>query len=82
MQLRKIVNWEGDQPAGRRFHSAAFDENGAHITDIWDSPEPLQSFVDNRLMPGVQQVGVADQPTVEIYPLHALYQPEPILEPR
>jgi hypothetical protein len=42
---------------------------------VWDSAEDFQRFVDDRLMPGVQQVGIQGQPQVEILPAHAIFAP-------
>ena len=74
-QLRQIVNWERDLPTGARFHVAAFDEHGAHITDLWATGEDFQRFVDERLMPGVAQVGIAGQPQLDVIPAHAVFTP-------
>jgi hypothetical protein len=73
--VRKIVKWETDQPAGALFHVATFDAEGAHVLDLWDSPEQFQAFVDSRLMPGVMQIGITSQPTVRVLPVHALFTP-------
>jgi hypothetical protein len=72
---RKLVNWEGDPPPGGRFHVAALDERGLHVTDIWDTAEQFQTFVASRLMPGVQQLGIPGEPRVEIVPVHAIFAP-------
>jgi hypothetical protein len=43
---------------------ATFDSEGAHIFDVWESREGeskedyFQRFRDERLMPGVQEVGI------------------------
>ena len=74
-ELRKVVDWEGDKPPGGMSHVAAFDDAGAHVNDTWESAEQLQAFLDNRLMPGVQQVGVQGQPQVTVTPAHAVYIP-------
>ena len=73
--LRKPVNWEGNVPKGLRFHAAAFDANGAHITDIWDSADNFNDFGKTRLMPVVKQLGIKGEPQVEIYPTHAIFTP-------
>ena len=74
-QLRKVVNWEGDQPPGGLGHVASFDDSGAHVNDIWESAEQLDAFLQQRLMPGVGEVGVAGQPVVVVMPAHAVYIP-------
>ena len=55
------------------FHVAFFDEGGFKVVDVWESPEHFQAFVDNRLMPGVAQVGIEGEPNVTITPAHAVW---------
>ncbi len=72
---RIIVNWEGDTPAGSVIHTAAFTDSGIRVIDVWESAESFQNFVDRRLMPGLHQLGVSDEPAVEVHELHALFTP-------
>ena len=74
-QVRKLVKWESDVPAGARYHVSAFDEQGMRVVDVWDSAEMFQSFVDQRLMPGVEQLGIEGQPNVQVLPAHAIFAP-------
>ena|SRR6185436_11678277 len=76
-EVRKIVNWEGNRPKGAIFHVASFGDNALHVTDIWESADDFNDFVQNRLMPGVMQVGVPGQPQVETFPIHAIYVADP-----
>ena len=46
---RKLVNWEGDNPAGGMFHVAAVTDAGLRVTDLWQSAEAFQTFVEKRL---------------------------------
>lgn len=73
--VRRIVNWEGNHPKGGMFHVAAFSENALHVTDIWESEQDFNQFVQNRLMPGVIEAGIATQPEVQLLPVHALFTP-------
>ena len=73
--IRKLVNWEGNHPAGGMFHVAAITDTGIRVTDLWESAEAFQTFVGQRLMPGVLQLGIPGEPKVEIYPVHALFTP-------
>ena len=72
---RQLVNWEGDPPEGGVLHVAAATERGMRITDVWESPEVFQAFVNERLTPGVTQLGITSQPRVDIQPVHALFTP-------
>lgn len=73
--IRKTVNWEGQHPKGALFHVAAFDKNGGHVTDIWESEAELNDFVQNRLIPGTTAAGIKGGPQVEIFPVHAVFVP-------
>jgi hypothetical protein len=75
-QIRKLVNWEGDVPKGAVFHVAAFNNTGIRVTDIWESEGDFNEFVQNRLMPGVAQVGIKGEPQIEMFPVHAIFVPD------
>jgi hypothetical protein len=72
---RKHVNWEGDVPPGAMFHVVAVTEGGVRVTDVWESAEAFNAFVQNRLMPGVKELGIPGEPQVEILPAHAIFAP-------
>ena len=74
-QLRNIVHWEGSIPKGAVFHVAAFGNNGIHVTDIWESADEMNNFIQNRLMPEVMKMGIKTQPTVDVFPVHAIFIP-------
>jgi hypothetical protein len=76
-QILGLVKWESDVPAGAKFHVASFDGAGLRVTDVWASADDFNRFVEQRLMPGVQQAGIAGQPDVEITEAHRIFAPDP-----
>src|SRR6185369_11219349 len=74
-KLRKTVNWEGNVPQGAVFHVAGFTSNGIRVTDIWESVEECNNFVQKRLLPATVQLGIKTEPQVEFVPLHAVFVP-------
>lgn len=76
-EARKLVNWEGDVPAGAKFHTAWFAEDGFHVFDLWESPEAFEAFVRDRLTPAVQKIGIGGQPSVRIEAATAVFAPNP-----
>lgn len=74
-ELRRMVDWEGDRPDGAMSHVTAFDDAGAHVNDTWESAEKLQAFLDDRLMPAVQELGVQGRPDVAVLEARAVYIP-------
>lgn len=69
-EARDKVDWEGDAPQGGMFHVAWFEPGTMRVIDVWESPEAFQRFVDERLMPAVQALGIEGQPEVDIQPAH------------
>ena len=45
------------------------------MTDLWESAADFERFTSERLMPGVQQVGIAGEPQVEFNEAHAFFAP-------
>ena len=73
--VRERVKWETDVPDGAVLHVASFDDQGAHITDVWESAEAFERFVSDRLTPVTQAVGLPGEPRVAIRPAHAVFTP-------
>jgi hypothetical protein len=74
-EVRRDVNWEGEPPIGAKFHTAWIAADGFHVLDLWDSPKDFENFVQQRLMPSVQKVGVDGQPKVEIFESLSVFAP-------
>ncbi len=67
---RKEVNWEGNPPPGLIFHAASFDNSGIfHVSDVWESEDQWNNFLNTRLMPYMQKNKVPPLKT-EIFPVH------------
>ena len=61
-QAQAEVKWEVDPPAGGIFHVAWLEDGVLRVCDAWHSAEQFQTFVDERLMPGVAKVGIQASP--------------------
>ena len=69
-QLRKEVDWEHNHPKGELFHAVGFDKSGhIHVTDIWESEEDFNNFLDTKLKPTLEKIN-ATMPTGGVYPIH------------
>jgi hypothetical protein len=74
-EVRDVVNWENDAPTGGVFHVASFDGGQLRVNDVWESAEDFQRFIDDRLTPGVQKVGITSEPRVVIRPAYRIFSP-------
>jgi hypothetical protein len=77
-QARETIGWESDPADGGLFHAAWFEGDELHVVDIWESPEKFQRFTQDRLGPGLAELGVTHQPEVEFHDVHRLFQPAPL----
>lgn len=61
------------QEAGCRFHAAGEGEGGWRIIEVWESREGLQRFIDESLIPVIDDVsgGRAEHPMPEVFEIHA-----------
>lgn len=73
--LRKRVKWDSNLAKGGVFHAASYDGKALRLTDVWESVEDMNNFVNNRLMPAVAELGIPGQPEVEVFPLQAYVAP-------
>lgn len=74
-QARKEINWEGNVPQGAMFHVAWMGNDGFHVLDLWNSQADFDRFARERMMPGVQKIGIQGQPMVEFFDAHAVFAP-------
>ena len=74
-EVRRDVNWEGNVPQGAKFHVSWFGDDGFHVMDLWDSQQDFETFVRDRLTPGLQRAGIQSQPRVQFAPAHAVFAP-------
>ena len=50
-------------------------DDGLHVTDVWDSEQSFNAFMQERLGPAIQEVGIQGQPDVKFFPLHGVFAP-------
>ena len=74
-QARQKVRWDQDTPTGAKLHVSGFGDDGLHVTDVWESEQAFNDFLQQRLTPAIQEVGIQGQPDVKFFPLHGVYAP-------
>jgi hypothetical protein len=70
--LAERLQAQGAPPPGQLVHTAGFTGNGFRIFDVWESREDFERFVNETLMPMLQDIAPDDdrQPQQTIYELH------------
>ena len=67
---------DANPPAGAILHVAGEWEGGITTSEIWQTEQTFQAFLDYRLRPALRLHGVHRDPVVEVAPLHNVYAPE------
>ena len=72
-ELREVVRWDSDAPAGMRLHVASFGDGVLRMTDVWDSQEQFGAFVETRILPGLGKLGISGMPEVTFQDAHEVW---------
>ena len=65
------VTGDGDAPDGLVSHAIAVTDDGSlMVADVWESPEALQTFVEQRLSGALREVGIPEAHP-RVLPVHA-----------
>jgi hypothetical protein len=73
--LRESVAWETDVPDGLHYHAAAFGPKGLVLTEVWESPDHVQPYMDGRFLPAVRKLGIQSMPRVDLFETHRIFRP-------
>jgi hypothetical protein len=73
--LRSAVGVESDTPEGLIFHVAWFRDGGMTIIDTWESSAQFDDFMQSRLAPAIEQLGIEGQPEMKWIDAHAYFNP-------
>lgn len=71
-ELRELVGWDRDVPAGMRFHVATFTDGILRMLDVFDSEAQFDAFVQTRIVPGLQKLGISSVPEKIVGQVHEL----------
>jgi hypothetical protein len=72
------VGVEQDPPEGLIFHAAGPVEGGWGVIDFWESREHFDRFLEDRLGPGIQELGdraPQGPPDIKEFPVHNTIKP-------
>ena len=77
-QVREVVGWLDERPAGGLSHLTWWEGGDCHNVDAWESEEAFSAFGAERLGPGMAEAGVESQPEATFYPAHEVYVPQAV----
>ena len=72
-KLRGEIAWEAAD--GLLLHVVAFNQKGIVLSEVWESPDHVQPFMDDVLLPAVEKLGITTMPRVDLYETYAVSGP-------
>jgi hypothetical protein len=75
-QARELVDWENVPARGGVFHVVWFEGEAMRIVDVWESEEAFRTFMSERLLPVVAEMGIEGQPQATFHPAHRYFNVE------
>jgi hypothetical protein len=71
--LKGRVGWDGEPPAGLQHQVTAFSDKALILTQLWQSPDHVLRFMEDRLLPAIRAMGVNSMPRVDQYRVHSVF---------
>ena len=73
--IKAKAQWDVNTPDGAKFHTVGFDDDGTHITDIWESPEHFDRWMNGDLGAAIQEVGLGGEPDIRWVEMAGVFAP-------
>jgi hypothetical protein len=75
-EARARIRWEEEPAKGVILQSQGWDGETFKASDVWESEEDWNNFLQNRIMPVVGQMDVPGEPTVRVIPAYRVFSPQ------
>jgi hypothetical protein len=75
--LKSRVEWEARPPEGLHHQVTAFGDRSLVLTQVWQSPDHVLRFMEDRLLPAVRAMRIESMPRVDQYVVQAVYTRPP-----
>jgi hypothetical protein len=64
---------DANPAAGGVLHLAALTDEGLEVCDVWQTEQAFRGYLEHRLLPVAQELGLVGEPEVRVIQLHNLY---------
>jgi hypothetical protein len=71
--VMKRLELDANPAAGHVLHTAELAEDGLRVFDVWQTEQAFHGFLEQRLMPIVEELQLPGKPEIEAVPLYNIY---------
>ena|ERR1017187_6461691 len=75
-EIEAAVGAREDEPEGLIFHSSGPVDDGWSVLDYWETRTQFDSFIAERVLPALDEVGITAQPEITEYRVHEYFVAE------
>src|SRR5688500_16482346 len=75
-RARKIVGWEDRPAAGSIVQAQGWYNGSFRATDIWESEAAWNNFLETRILPHKDEIGISGEPKIEIFEAASVFMPD------
>ncbi len=76
-EIKARTDWEAEAPAGLQHQVSAFSNKSLVLAQVWQSPDHVLRFMEDRLLPAIKSMGINSMPKVDQYPIEAIFDVGP-----
>ena len=73
--IKEEVDWDAEPPKGLQHQVTAFSNRSLVLTQVWQSPDHVLRFMEDRLLPAIKAMGISSMPKVDQYPIESIFSP-------
>jgi hypothetical protein len=74
--LKRRVDWTGSPPDGLHYQVTAFSDKALLLTQVWQSPDHVMRFMEDRVLPAIRAMDIRSMPKVDQYMVNEVFQPK------
>jgi hypothetical protein len=75
--LSARLDLDSHPAAGQILHLSALTDEGLEVCDVWQTEPAFQGFLEQRMMPLVQELQLMGTPEIRLVPLHNVFVADP-----
>jgi hypothetical protein len=75
--LMARLELDSNPAAGGILHLATFTDEGLQVYELWRTEGAFNGFLEHRLLPVAEELGLGPGPDYELVPLHHMYVADP-----
>ncbi len=75
-EVMSRLDLDADPAAGSILHVAAQASDGINVVDLFQTKQAAEAFLERRLRPTLEDLGIRADVSIDVVPLHNVFAPD------